>query len=206
MVNKKTENRINKFLDAIKNRQLSLSVLLENIHDPHNVSAIARTCDAVGIANINLLYYIEKLPKLSVKVSKSALKWVDYSIYKDIELCFDSIKKEGYKIYTSHLDPNSISLYDLDLTEKVIFVMGNENRGVSERAIELSDKTFYIPMKGMVQSLNVSVAASVCLYEAYRQREAKNMYKENPITQEEINLILNKWCEKKNANSIKTYK
>lgn len=206
MVNKKTENRINKFLDAIKNRQLSLSVLLENIHDPHNVSAIARTCDAVGIANINLLYYIEKLPKLSVKVSKSALKWVDYSIYTDIDLCFDSIKKEGYKIYTSHLDPNSISLYDLDLTEKVIFVMGNENRGVSERAIELSDKTFYIPMKGMVQSLNVSVAASVCLYEAYRQREAKNMYKENPITQEEINLILNKWCEKKNANSIKTYK
>lgn len=193
----KSENRIKKITEALSRRQFSLSVLLENIHDRHNVSAIFRTCDAVGISLVNLLYYIEKTPKLSVNTSKSALKWVESEIYKDVETCYESLRSQGFKIYASMLDENSVSLYDLNLTEKVVFVMGNEHRGVSEKAAKLADKTYYIPMLGMVQSLNVSIATGVSIYEAMRQRQQKGMYNESSLSKEEFDTLIDKWCRKK---------
>ncbi|KUG25384.1 trna (guanosine(18)-2'-o)-methyltransferase [hydrocarbon metagenome] len=191
-----TERRLARLKSALRQRQFSLSVAIENIHDPHNVSAIFRTCDAVGVPKVNLIYNTEKLPRISKVTSASAFKWVSKQRFTTVEECFDHHKKEGFKIYSSLLDENSISLYDIDLTKKSLIVLGNENRGVSEEAIKLSDETYYIPMRGMVQSLNVSVAAAVTLYEAQRQRLLKGMYDNTTLSDEEFDKLLDEWSER----------
>ena len=172
----RTEKRTAKISKVLSTRQDSLRVVIENIHDPHNVSAIFRTCDAVGVPKVSLIYNVEKFPKIGKKSSASAFKWVEKEKYKEIDDCYSNLRSEGFKIYASALNENSLNLFDLDLTERVAVVLGNEHRGVSEEAAESADETFMIPMFGMVQSLNVSVASAVILYEALRQRLAKGMY------------------------------
>ena len=189
--------RLEKIKKAVYARQHDLMVVVENVHDRHNVSAIYRSCDAVGASRVSLLYYIEKMPKLSKVVSSSATKWVETERFTEIDACYESLRKEGFKIYASMLDENAKPLYDLDLTEKVALVMGNEHRGVSEEAAKKADATYYIPMMGMIQSLNVSVANAVSLYEAYRQRKNKGMYEDNGLTEEENETVVDNWCEKK---------
>lgn len=191
-----TERRLARLKSALRQRQFSLSVAIENIHDPHNVSAIFRTCDAVGVPKVNLIYNTEKLPRISKVTSASAFKWVSKQRFTTVEECFNHYKKDGFKIYSSLLDEKSISLYDIDLTKKSLIVLGNENRGVSEEAIKLSDETYYIPMRGMVQSLNVSVAAAVTLYEAQRQRLLKGMYDNTTLSDEEFDKLLDEWSER----------
>ena len=191
-----TEKRLEKITNVIRNRQQSLHLVLENIHDPHNVSAIYRTCDAVGVPNVSLLYNVEDFPQISRLSSSSASKWVDTKRYTKPDECFGELKKQGYKIYTSMLDENAVPLYDLDLTGKVAIVMGNEHRGSSEKAAEFSDATYYIPMMGMIQSLNVSVAAAVTMYEAMRQRKEKGMYNESELSEEQIDELITNWCER----------
>jgi tRNA (guanosine-2'-O-)-methyltransferase len=192
----KTERRLEKIRHAANWRQESLRVVFENIHDPHNVSAILRSCDAVGVQKVGLVYNTEKFPKLSKVTSSSANKWIDVEKYKSVEDSCDKLKSNGYKIYASMLDENAVGLYDLDLTERVAIIMGNEHRGVSEDFQKLADKTFYIPMRGMIQSLNVSVAAAVILYEAQRQRLLRGMYNSNSFSNVEIEELIDRWCEK----------
>ncbi len=192
----KSPERLEKLVKAAAMRQLSLNVVLENIHDKHNVSAIYRTCDAVGINSVSLLYYIEKFPKLGNTVSASSVKWVESEKYTSVDKCFVSLKEKGFKIYASMLREDAVSLYDLDLTQKSAIVFGNEHRGVSDEAAGKADGVFYIPMKGLVQSLNVSVAAAVALYEAMRQRQAMGMYEKCEMNNEELNELINQWCRK----------
>lgn len=192
----RTEKRKNKIVSVIKARQNSLSVVLENIHDPHNVSAIFRTCDAVGVPKVSLVYDIDQFPKIGKKSSASALKWVEKEKYKSINECYDSLHENGFKIYASALSENAKNLYELDLTKKVAIVLGNEHRGVSGHAAELADEKFLIPMYGMVQSLNVSVAAAVILYEAMRQRYQKGMYKKSDKNDQELESLIEKWSKR----------
>ncbi|MEJ5350481.1 MAG: TrmH family RNA methyltransferase [Melioribacteraceae bacterium] len=192
----RTPERLQKITNAASSRQFSLRVVIENIHDAHNVSAIFRTCDAVGVPKITLLYTKETFPKIHKVTSASANKWVDVEKFDDVKKCVDSLHAEGFKIYASFLDKNARNLYDLDLTQKVAFVFGNEHRGVSDEMKKLADDLFYIPMRGMVQSLNVSVAAAVTLYESQRQRAAKGMYDKSELSDQELNELIEKWCEK----------
>lgn len=192
----KSDERLKRISDTAIARQFSLHVVLENIHDPHNVSAIFRTCDAVGIPKVSFLYNIEKFPKVSRVSSASASKWIEIDKYSSTEECFQNLKTQGFKIYSSLCDKNAVSLYDLDLTEKIAFVLGNEHRGVSREMAELSDKTFFIPMRGMIQSLNVSVAGAVMLYEAQRQRHIKGMYDKSELPENELEALIDRWCEK----------
>lgn len=192
----KTGSRLNKIIEVIKKRQHSLSVVMENIHDPHNVSAILRTCDAVGIAKVSLVYNVEKFPKLNRTSSASAIKWVERERYRDVKECFDNLHNEGFKIYASSLAEHSISLYDIDFTQKAAVVLGNEHRGISEEAAQSADGLFFIPMHGMVQSLNVSVANAVILYEAQRQRLISGMYDKPELNEEEIDKFIDEWCKK----------
>jgi tRNA (guanosine-2'-O-)-methyltransferase len=191
-----TEKRLNKFKAVANARQHTLHIVLENVHDPHNVSAVLRTCDAAGIPSVSLLYYLEKFPRIGKKSSASAVKWIEKEKYTDIQKCYNSLKQQGYKIYATSLTEGSINLYDVDFTEKCAIVLGNEHRGVSDEAAELSDEKIYIPMFGMVQSLNISVAAAVIIYEAVRQRIDKDMYTESSLNKEELDLLLDKWCRK----------
>jgi tRNA (guanosine-2'-O-)-methyltransferase len=173
---RRTEKRIAKVERVLRTRQESLTVVMENIHDPHNVSAVLRTCDAVGVSKVSLLYNIEQFPKIGKKSSASAFKWVEKEKYRSVTECYAELHSNEFKIYATAFSGNPVNLYDLDFTERVAIVLGNEHRGVSDEAAEAADATFIIPMFGMVQSLNVSVAAAVVLYEALRQRLVKGMY------------------------------
>ena len=192
----KTEERIKRITDAAVARQHSLCLVMENVHDPHNVSAIFRTCDAVGIPKISLLYSIEKFPRISKVSSASANKWIETEKFNDTSSCINALKAEGFTIFASTLDESSVSLYDLDLTKKIAFVVGNEHRGISKEMSELADKTFYIPMRGMIKSLNVSVACAVILYEAQRQRQAKGMYNKSDLPKKELDKLIDLWCSR----------
>ena len=192
----KTDERLQRIISTASARQFSLNVVMENIHDPHNVSAIFRTCDAVGVPKINLLYTIESFPRISKTSSSSANKWIDVEKFKNTEECYGNLRAGGFRIYASMLNKNAVNLYDIDMTQKVALVFGNEKRGVSPEAEKLADETFYIPMRGMIQSLNVSVAAAVTLYEAQRQRALKNFYEKSELAERELDILIDKWCEK----------
>ena len=192
----RTIKRIEKIKAVVSKRQPSLKIILENIHDPHNVSAILRTCDAAGVPKVSLLYNIESFPKIRKKSSASAFKWIEREKFKSVEECFKQLRSEGYKIYASSISEGAKDLYEIDFTEKSAIVMGNEHRGVSKEAEDLADEKFYIPMYGMVQSLNVSVSAAITIYEALRQRTAKGMYDKSEINEEQIEEWVNKWIKK----------
>ena len=191
-----TNSRLDKITNAVKSRQHSLYVVLENIHDPHNVSAIYRSCDAVGVARVGLLYTVEEFPRISKVSSASAMKWIETDKYKSVDECYKSLRSRNFKIYATMLDETAESIYNLDLTENIAIVMGNEHRGVSEEAAEKADINVFIPMRGMIQSLNVSVATAVTLFEAQRQREIKGMYTNNGLSEQQINDQIDVWANK----------
>jgi tRNA (guanosine-2'-O-)-methyltransferase len=192
----KSARRLQKITSVAKTRQHSLHVVLENIHDPHNVSAIFRTCDAVGVPKVSLVYSIEKFPKIGKKSSASAFKWVEKEKFSSFANCYASLKKEGFIIYASSISDDAIDFFKLDLKKKIAIVFGNEHRGVSDEAANLADKKFKIPMFGMVQSLNVSVAAAIVLYESLRQRLKKGSYGKSELSEIELEELIEKWVRK----------
>lgn len=190
-----TKERLEKFKQAVKRRQHNLTVILENVHDHHNISAVLRTCDSVGVKEIFVLYTQPDLDeehlKLNKRVSSGARRWVDVNFYADVAACFEHVKRNYDKVYSTHLDETPTSLYSLDLTQSVALLFGNEHNGVSEAALKYSDGNFIIPQMGLVQSLNISVACAVTLYEAFRQRDNKRMYDENaPMTAQQEQRLL----------------
>jgi tRNA (guanosine-2'-O-)-methyltransferase len=193
---KRTDKRTAKINRVISSRQLSLKLVLENIHDPHNVSAIFRTCDAAGIPKVSLVYNSEPFPKIGKKSSASSFKWVEKEKYKSIESCYKKLHLEGFKIYASSISKKSKNIFDLKFTEKIAIVFGNEHRGLSGEAVELADEIFFIPMYGMVQSLNVSVSAAITIYEALRQRLKEGMYDKSELSEDEMRRLIDEWSKK----------
>lgn len=193
-----TEARYNKFKKVVHQRQKYLTVVLENIHDPHNVSAVLRTCDCAGIDKVYLIYNTNKFPKIGRVSSASAKKWVELVRFNNVDECFATLKKDKYKIYATHISENkkNKSLYELDLTKRVAIVFGNEHAGVTDDVINKADGNLVIPMYGLIQSLNISVSAAVCIYEALRQREAKGMYKKSAYTKKELDKKLEYYLNK----------
>lgn len=193
-----TSKRFTRIQNVVNKRQKHFTIVIENIHDPHNVSAILRSADAVGIDKVYLIYNTNKFPKIGKYSSASAKKWIELVKFDNPKDCFDLLKKEKYKIYSTYIKENqkNNSLYDLDLTKKAALVFGNEHTGVSDEAKNLSDKSFMIPMYGMIQSLNVSVAVAVCLYEALRQRELKGKYIKPDYSKKELKEKINNYLSK----------
>jgi tRNA (guanosine-2'-O-)-methyltransferase len=169
-----------KFKRVAARRQPDLTVILENVHDPHNVSAVLRSCDSVGIREIFVLYTDPGLDEdrleLGKRSSAGARKWVDVHFYADADVCFRRVRQRYSRILSTHLDEEAVPLYDLDLTTPVALLFGNERDGVSEEALAYSDGNFTIPQVGMSASLNISVACAVTLYEAFRQRWLQGRY------------------------------
>ena len=191
----RSEKRLRKINNVVRARQYSLHVVLENIHDPHNVSAIFRTCDAAGVPAISLIYNYEKFPRIGKKSSASAYKWIEKEKFRSVEDCYSSLKNKGYQIIASSISSESKSIYEIDLTKKTAIVLGNEHRGVSDEAAQIADVKFQIPMLGMVQSLNVSVAAAITLYEAVRQRISAQMYPSKDKNEKELQSIVDAWLK-----------
>lgn len=191
-----SKRRVDKIARVLGNRLPGLTVVLENIHDPHNVSAILRTCDAVGVVHVELLYTCEPFPRIGRKSSSSASKWVDRRKHRSVQECYALLHEEGYRILATRLDQDAPSLYAVDLTGPVALVLGNEHRGVSDEAAALADGRLYIPMRGMIESLNVSVAAAVLIYETLRQRLAIGPLPFPALPPEQYETLLKDWLKR----------
>lgn len=174
----RTERRQQRTAHVLERRQPDLTVVLENVYDVFNVSAVLRSSDAVGVMELHAVYTEEEFPDQAVSrmVSAGAAKWIDTHRHETIGACYAALRARGFRILATALDARAEQLYAQDLTQQVALVFGNEQRGVSEAGRTEADGTVYIPMHGMVESLNISVAAAVTLYEAMRQRQAAGMY------------------------------
>ncbi|WP_457563037.1 TrmH family RNA methyltransferase [Caminibacter pacificus] len=187
-----SEERLNKMKRILETRQDTLRVFMDYVYSPHNLSAIVRTCDAV---NVGKLYYRhQKKVKLNNEITMGAHKWIFHEYVDDIEKFYKDIKSQGYQVVVTLLDEDTVNFREVDYTKPTLIVLGNEVDGASETSIKYADKKVIIPMYGMSQSLNVSVANAVILYEAQRQRAAKGMYDKPQLPQKIIEKTLKKWA------------
>ena len=189
-----TPERIERLTSVLAKRQPGLTVVLENVSDPHNISAVMRTCDAVGVQDIYILNTTIGLHEMwSAKSSSSAAKWLTVHQFTNVEDCFVALRKNFSKIYTTHLSTGAADLYELDLTESVALIFGNEHSGVSEELIGMADGNFIIPQVGIIKSLNISVACAVTLYEAYRQKKIAGHFDNIKLTADAFNNLKTQW-------------
>lgn len=145
-------------------------MVLENIHDPHNASAVLRSCDAFGIGTIALCYTTQTFPKISNSVAAQVQKWLQLERYHTVHDCADALHQRGLTIFATRIDQPAHDYTQIDWTQPCAIVLGNEHHGVSEPMLNAADHAVTIPMQGFVDSLNVSVAAAVILSELQRQR------------------------------------
>jgi tRNA (guanosine-2'-O-)-methyltransferase len=194
----RTTRRQERIARAIGRRQPDLSLVLEDIHDPHNVSAVLRTCDAVGVLRVHLVYVQETPPRKAFArtTSGSAAKWIDIVRHDSIEACYERLRADGQRILVTALEPESVDLYETDLTTPVALVFGNEMRGVSDAAIQGADGLISLPMLGMIQSLNISVACAISLYEAMRQRRLVGLYDRSSLDDETQQRMASDWLKR----------
>lgn len=189
-----TPERSERLNSVLNKRQPNITVVLENVADPHNISAVMRTCDAIGVQDIYVLNTdIQRHKKWGAKSSSSAAKWLTVHQFTDVKSCFEALRKNYNKIYITHLAADAVSLHQLDLTESVALVFGNEHSGVSDELIGLCDGNFIIPQVGIIKSLNISVACAVTLYEAYRQKSIAGHYSKQQLSPERIQQLKTEW-------------
>lgn len=181
-------------MNVLSKRQPDLTVVLENVFDPHNISAVMRTCDAVGVQEIYILNNrIPRHKKWGARSSSSAAKWLTVHQFSDAQECFTELRKKYKKVYTTHLSSDAVSLHALNLTEPVALVFGNEHSGVSDEIRAMADGNFIIPQVGIIRSLNISVACAVTLYEAYRQKAIAGHYERDDFDAEMKKGLLESW-------------
>ncbi len=193
-----TPERTARIQHVLNHRQPNLTLVLENVFDPRNVTAIMRTCDSVGIMEI---YVVNTLPvfqqfkkEYNFRSGRSASKWVELHLFTDLETCAKAVRAKYHKMYCTHLSSDAKDLYSMDFaTESMALVLGNEQHGVSEELLQMCDGNFIIPQVGMIKSLNISVACAVTLYEAFRQKKLAGHYNAAQLAKSEKALLKKEW-------------
>lgn len=165
---------------------------MENVHKPHNLSAILRTCDAVGVFEAYAINPTDGVPTFS-STAQGSEKWVRLQVQPDIQTAIETLKQRGFRVYATHLSEYSVDYCTPDYTQPTAILLGAEKWGVSNHAITLADQLIKIPMWGMVQSLNVSVAAAVILFEAQRQRMQAGLYDHVRLDPQTYHQVLFEW-------------
>lgn len=193
-----SEERNKRINDVLDHRQNDLTVILENVNDPHNIAAVMRTCDAVGVSELFVLNTkVNTYRNFDVRKSSSANKWMMVQQYTDVDICMRQVRKKYSKIYSTFLNEHTQDLYTLDLTQSVALVFGNERNGISPETLAHCDGNFVIPQVGMIQSLNISVACAVSLYEAFRQKKIQGHYDKKKVNSAQQHELLKHWGVKK---------
>ena len=189
-----TDRRRQKIDDVLHNRQADLTVLAEKLHKPRNFSAIVRTCDAVGI---NELHAVPGEDGLAIhwNTSQGAEKWVGVKAHDSLAQACDHLRARGFQLVAANLSDQAKDYRDIDYTRPTALVVGTELFGVSEDALAQADQQVRIPMQGMTQSLNVSVACAIVLYEALRQRDAAGLYGNRPLDAETLRRQRFEWLQ-----------
>ena len=198
-----TPERREKLQSVLSKRQDDITIVLENVFDPHNISAVMRTCDAVGVQELYVLNTkIPRHKKWGAKSSSSAAKWLTVYQFENARDCFSELRKKYSKILTTHLSSDAVNLYEIDLTQPVALVFGNEHSGVSEEIRSQADGNFIIPQSGIIRSLNISVACAVTLYEAYRQKALAGHYDKAKLKGDVLKELMDKWGYEKESNEL----
>ncbi|MEM9302430.1 MAG: tRNA (guanosine(18)-2'-O)-methyltransferase TrmH [Pseudomonadota bacterium] len=187
-----TARRLERVESRLAQRQPDLTVLLDGVHKPHNVAAIIRSCDAVGVMQAHVIPPEEglRVPKLPAQGTR---KWVSLVRHRCLADGLAAVRAAGCRLVAAHLDPAARDFREIDYTRPTAFVMGTEHAGVSAEALAACDDIAIIPMHGMVESLNVSVAAALLLFEAQRQRQAAGTYAERRIPDEDYVRLRFEW-------------
>ena len=189
-----TPERRERLLSVLNKRQNDLTIVLENVFDPHNISAVMRTCDAIGMQEIFVLNTrIPPHKKWGAKSSSSAAKWLTIHQFTDAKACFEQVRSSYARILTTHLSSDAVDLYSVDFTGPIALVFGNEHSGVSDEIRDMADGNFIIPQQGIIQSLNISVACAVTLYEAYRQKKNAGHYEKRKLQEPMLGTLLEEW-------------
>lgn len=193
-----TPERFAKIMRVLQKRQPTLTVLMDEVNKPHNLSAIVRTCDAVGVLEAHAVP--PKGGKLAEfeghtydATSGSAHKWVKVTKHVDAISAVRELQGRGFQVLATHLSQRSVDYREADYTRPTCVLLGAEKWGVSDEAADAADMNIIIPMFGMVQSLNVSVAAATILFEAQRQRLAAGMYGTPQLAPHELAALAFEW-------------
>ena len=196
--------RFQRIKNVLNSRMGDLTVLIEGVNKPHNLSAIIRTCDAAGVFQANFICDNNKVKTFN-STAQGSQKWVKLRNHESYSKATNILRKEGFKLYGTSLNKDSIDYRDLDFTKNTCFVLGAEKWGLSKELIEQVDDSIYIPMNGMVQSLNVSVAGAILLFEAIRQRKNKNLipFEGEGLNQKEYKKTLFEWTYPELIDSYK---
>jgi len=190
-----TQERLARIDDILTRKQPALQVMLEDVHSAQNLSAIIRTCDAVGVLDI---YYSSKgneTLRIHKTITQGAHRWTRRHRVNEADTVkfLRQKKAEGFQVVVAHLESRAVSFREVEYTRPTLLVMGNEKEGVSDAVIAEATDVIVIPMQGMVQSLNVSVATALVLYEAQRQLDNAGMYDSPQITSQKAEQIKEAW-------------
>jgi tRNA (guanosine-2'-O-)-methyltransferase len=177
--------RIRQFLSL---RQPSLTLCLEQLNKPHNVSAIVRSCDAVGVNEVHAVW--NEKPHFRKSTAMGSENWVYTKEHANIEDAVSHLKTKSMQILVTNLSDNAVDFREIDYTLPTAIILGQEKHGATQEAVSAADQDIIIPMVGMVQSLNVSVAAALILYEAQRQRQLAGMYDSQQLTEQACQKML----------------
>lgn len=173
-----TENRLKRFDDVLQHRTRHLTVVLEDIYQPHNAAAVLRSCDCFGIQDVHVIENQNKF-EANPDVELGSAKWITMRKYNgkvnNTGDCIDSLKKDGYKIVVTSPHKNDCSIEELDITSKTALFFGTEMRGATPVAFDRADAFVKIPMVGFTESLNISVSAAVTLYTLTSRLKASNV-------------------------------
>jgi len=179
---------------VLSHRQPDITIVLENVFDPHNISAVMRTCDAIGVQDIYILNTrIPRHKKWGSRSSSSAAKWLTIHQFDNLDACVTELRKQYKRILTTHLSSDAVSLHAIDFTESIALVFGNEHAGVSDELRAVADGNFIIPQVGIIRSLNISVACAVTLYEAFRQKNNAGQYDQARMGEERYQKLMDEW-------------
>ncbi len=185
--------RLARMKEILARRQPDLRVFLERVVNYHNVSAILRTADAVGVLHVHY-FHQDEIP-INEAITRGAHRWLLLHREEDVKEGLKRLKEAGFQLVGTGLFPETVHFREVDYTKPTVIIVGHELEGISETVRELADAIVKIPMYGMVQSLNVSVATGVILYEAERQRESRGLYESGPhLSEEEMEAILREWA------------
>jgi len=200
---KVTPERVSRLDEVLARRQPDLTVFAENLHKPRNFSAMVRNCDAVGVNEMHVLPGGDSL-RTHWNTSQGAEKWMRIRTHKTCKDACEHLKSNGFNLLAAHLSDSAIDYREVDYTQPTALILGTELFGVSDTTLSYVDQQISIPMMGVTQSLNVSVACAIVLYEAQRQRQAVGVYEESRLDQktlarqrfEWLHPILTEYCQR----------
>lgn len=192
------EVRLQRIVQLLERKQPDLQLFCDNVHSSQNISAIMRSCDGAGVLHFYYSVNDDKSLRIHKTITQGAHRWVESERIDTAQKSafFEAKKQEGFQIVVTHLDENAVSFREVDYTKPTMIVVGNEKDGVSQEVLSLADATVVIPMRGMVQSLNVSVASALVLFEAERQRDERGCYSTARLNENEIAFFKEKWVRR----------